>query len=235
MRIFLIFKYTIAYFLSFKNRRKKILNIKKRGKKVLGDISVTFANENIVYWIDGGTLLGIVRDKSLLVGDVDLDFGIFSDQALRVCQLLEEEGFIIRSLFHDTHQELKLIKAQKYGVDIDFAVFAKTPKGCLRCSPRSFSGGLGKAMRENDEFAMLVFKFDRSFIEPVVLHQWNDIDLFVPCEHSSYLDVYYRNWRVPQKALSYFTEVYSTRTEKYQHHNDLAYIDPCNNLVRTSL
>ncbi len=71
-----------------KNLFPLVLIVKKELKK-----------QNINYWVDMGSLLGIIRDKKLLEWDHDFDFSIFSEDRGKVIDVitsLREKGLIIK-------------------------------------------------------------------------------------------------------------------------------------------
>jgi phosphorylcholine metabolism protein LicD len=47
-----------------------------RAKAMLQDTAAVLERNNIPYWLDAGTLLGIVRDKELIPWDYDIDLGV---------------------------------------------------------------------------------------------------------------------------------------------------------------
>jgi len=71
--------------------------------KNLFPLVITVKNElekhNIFYWVDMGSLLGIVRDKKLLEWDHDFDFSIFSEDRIKIIDVissLKKRGFKIK-------------------------------------------------------------------------------------------------------------------------------------------
>ncbi len=66
----------------------------------LQEILTLFHEHKITYWLDSGTLLGLMRDERLLENDMDLDIGIWSDEEEKLKDLLpliKEEGYTIYS------------------------------------------------------------------------------------------------------------------------------------------
>ena len=70
---------------------KKIIQLKgkyrKRMKKMILNVIDILEKNNIPYWLDEGTLLGIVRDGDLLPWDHDADFGIPGEYAQNIIDI----------------------------------------------------------------------------------------------------------------------------------------------------
>ena len=58
-----------------------------------------FENKNITYWVDEGTLLGLVREGNIIDGDHDFDFSLKHNNLksiIEVCQILESQGYKVK-------------------------------------------------------------------------------------------------------------------------------------------
>ena len=59
-------------------------------ERLMLDLADLFNKKNITYHIDHGTLLGIIRDESLMPWDIDVDFAIQSNDKDMVLKVLEK-------------------------------------------------------------------------------------------------------------------------------------------------
>ena len=60
--------------------------------------TVNFLNKNnIIYWVDFGTLLGIHRDKDIILGDNDADICVPFSQEKKLLNALENSGTYFKS------------------------------------------------------------------------------------------------------------------------------------------
>lgn len=59
---------------------------------MLIEIAQLFSRYEIPYWLDGGSLLGIVREEGLLAWDRDIDFGFHAQDEHRIFEALSSEG-----------------------------------------------------------------------------------------------------------------------------------------------
>ncbi len=64
-------------------------------EKVLLQTVKILDETNINYWVDGGTLLGIIRDNQLLPWDYDIDFSVWSHEVTKdeIVELLKNHGY----------------------------------------------------------------------------------------------------------------------------------------------
>lgn len=58
--------------------------------KLIIDVSKILKDHNIIYWIDGGTMLGAIRDKGFIKHDDDIDFGTIPTEYNRILKIKDE-------------------------------------------------------------------------------------------------------------------------------------------------
>jgi phosphorylcholine metabolism protein LicD len=103
----------------FRHEKEALMvgNIKLTGEhaeiavKLLEDTTRILNHHKVKFVIDGGTLLGIVRENRLLPWDNDLDFTLFSDGALKIDDVLKSfsnEGYSVeKTLFPRPYKNIK--------------------------------------------------------------------------------------------------------------------------------
>lgn len=57
------------------------------------EVAQIFSDAGIKYWLDGGSLLGAIRNRDIPLGDDDLDLGIFTNDLNKVYNLKLPDGF----------------------------------------------------------------------------------------------------------------------------------------------
>jgi hypothetical protein len=62
------------------NRRKRV-HIQKHGRELLQHVYILLTAEEVTFFVDFGTLLGIIREERLLGHDLDIDFGVIIEDA----------------------------------------------------------------------------------------------------------------------------------------------------------
>jgi len=69
---------------------------------LLPEVIKAFDYQSVPFWLDQGTLLGLVRDGRLIEDDHDLDLGVWEDDyknnRAQILAKLKREGIWVRSL-----------------------------------------------------------------------------------------------------------------------------------------
>lgn len=108
--------------------------------KQLEEVTEILNKHEVIYWIDSGTLLGIVRDGKLLSGDMDIDISIPYTEKEKVLSLLpefESIGYFIKEswIYNSTDYILKLKSEGKERV-IDFQIYYENKEQNIWYSPQ---------------------------------------------------------------------------------------------------
>jgi hypothetical protein len=216
-----LIKYKIIFYIYLPLSKVKAEYLHKNGVKVLSDITTLLKHEKIYHWVDGGTLLGIVRDKKLIDGDIDIDIGILIDDSEVLYSALIDNYFNICYFYEDLKGCKCIIRAEKYNVGIDFEVFTKSRVGYYRDSPRRLPKSVESVT--GNESAVLRYKFDKILIDELSKCIFFGVELNIPKNYDKYLSVYYSNWRVRESLQRYAKITYVQPVNDYIHHNNKAY------------
>lgn len=161
--------------------------------QVLLDV-VNFLNSNqCEYWLAEGTLLGIVRDKSLISHDTDLDF-YMTDQAyvevlnhhlinhgFKLGRLLKHRGRVFQITFYNSDALL-----------LDFLFWEKTKNGSLRWIGPEIKG---KRIQE------------AKFFESFTTINWKGTEVRTFKDYRIWLEkIYGENWTIPELKKSDWTK-----------------------------
>ncbi|MWY04497.1 lipopolysaccharide cholinephosphotransferase, partial [Francisella tularensis] len=198
------------------NKRNKFL--KRNGLEVLKYTTNLLRDENIKHWIDGGTLLGIIRDKDFIVRDTDIDIGILIDRPDFLYEVLEKNNYHIVYYYVDQNNKKFLIRAEIYNVGIDFEIFFETKEFYYYDSPRQLTKLASR--KKDNQYSRLRFKFDKSCINNLSYYQFNDINLPIPSDLEKYFSVYYKSWNIPVNKKKYLKGYFHVDISNYKHHNN---------------
>lgn len=178
----------------------------KHGKlalKTLVLIGKIFEKRDIDYILEGGTLLGIVRENRLLPWDTDIDISVRSDQAKKITKVL----WIFWLLGYKTRVkrfkkdvgpfkkgDIRIIKIQKHILYLKryelVDIFVK--------------------YKVDDEYLNIVGKkpaiirnFPSKYLEVHEYVSFNGHDFKVPVDYKEYLALVYGDWETPVKDWDY--------------------------------
>ena len=216
-----LIKFKIIFYVYSPLSKVKGQYIDKNGLRILKDISDLLELEKIQYWLDGGTLLGVVRDNKLIDGDIDIDIGILIEdvEVLHLCLLNSQ--YNIYYFYEDSKSNKCIIRAEKYNIGVDFEIFKNNGKCYYRDSPRLPPRNIENVNR--NKLAVLRYEFDNDLINNLVPINFFGVRLMIPKNYDSYLSVYYSDWRVREKLSTYSQKNFSQSVCEYKHHNSSAF------------
>ncbi|MFJ7838524.1 LicD family protein [Lysinibacillus sphaericus] len=141
---------------------------------------------NVDYFIDYGTLLGIVRDGKLIEWDEDIDFKVRDTSKDNLLELL--------NTFIGKYPSITLKKDQSSGIRLCIA--------CTNINPFTIDF---EVLKEKDEcYFTDEYIFPYEFFIASSLYRWNEIEVKVPKLYEKYLVyIYGDDWRVPKKLFSF--------------------------------
>lgn len=200
--------------------RKRASLLQKNGVQTLSDLAGLLTSNNIHYWVDAGTLLGIVRDGNFIDDDTDIDIGVVITNPDDLFNLLKVNGYNIWYYFDTPYGRKRLIRAEKYQVGIDFEVFERDGDKYYYDSP-SKPARTSKQWKKK-RYSVIRFYFDAEIVASQKRHNFMGIELNIPENYDEYFRVYYKDWRVRQDKENYLDSHFRILPEDYKHHNDSA-------------
>lgn len=76
-------------------------HFKRESQELFHRIATLFNQNNIVFWLEYGSLLGYYREHDYLKNDDDFDFGAYLKDATQIREILLSNGFEIVRYYHD--------------------------------------------------------------------------------------------------------------------------------------
>ena len=178
--------------------RNQSLNL--NGLHVISEIEDLLNQSNASFFVDCGTLLGIIRDGRLLAWDDDIDFGIFINSSFsweKLEKCLMNIGMVKIHQFKYRNE----ITEQTYmynGISIDFFNHVQEGNKTFFYSYRKIKG---KKYISECEFS--VDKFVTARITGVRSLNLNNININIPENAEEYLACLYgKDWKVPNPDWS---------------------------------
>ena len=177
-----------------KSKTKKIEltgRYRNRMKKAILRVITILEKNNIPYWMDEGTLLGIIRDGDLLPWDHDADLGIPGDFAEKVWK--------IRYKFFPHFFVKRNMTSNKWLPGRFRSIKLKTPlERLLRIN---FHIDLFCKYKINDKYHWIIMNAlkhsESKFFDKLDTIMWENRKVNIPSNVKEYLSINYGNWEVP--------------------------------------
>lgn len=188
----------------------------------LHEIVVFLQRHGIQFWIDQGTLLGIVRDDALLPWDKDIDISVWPEEFDRIVRLrpeLRRMGYYFE--LHEYKDCLYLSRADGYFIEIgrycvegDVAVHKNNPprinsserliKRLLKSLPAPLYFRLRNFGRRWHVKETIIFRTPLKYFSEFRTIRFRGLELQVPAATESYLAFKYGpDWRIPVRDWDY--------------------------------
>ena len=178
----------------------------QRAQKILFDVVDLFEKHEIGYHLEGGTLLGMVRDNGMIPWDWDVDLSFLAedtDTFLKVCDVLKAKGYKI------TNRRLKKnVPPFKKG---NYRVFKVKPfllsilKECLPFFKRIYvTADVFVKYRDGSQVYWLakekIMRVDKRYYESFETIECYGRVFRVPNHYREYLTEKYGDWSKPVKV-----------------------------------
>lgn len=206
-----------------KIEQKRAALLQEYGLIALAEIVKILNDNKIYYWVDAGTLLGIVRDGGFIENDTDIDISVVIDNPDLLYKILQDNGYNIWYYYDDSKGVKRLIRAEKHNVGIDFEIFIKQGDKYFYDSPRELPKSI--TAKKQGQYAIVRHEFDANIIENQTKHNFNNIELNIPKDYDNYFSTYYENWKVKLAKKDFITKIFCP-VEDYKHHNSKTYYCP---------
>ena len=190
-----------------------------------------FKRNNVMYWLDYGTLLGVIRDKKFIPWDTDIEFYMFyrdMSDVHKVLQDIKKEGFGL--LVHDITNPRRgaTIEDRKGYIHMSFGWFKYRPfissffyylpsflrKKIMKFTHKFYSNSTNKKIRPYEGKERVSHKFScvvREFLPIFFCGRIKDVDFYdftvsVPGKSEDLLYFRYgKDWRIPKKEYESYT------------------------------
>lgn len=190
---------------------KLVGKVAEHALKMLSDVALTFQKKNVDYCLEGGTLLGIVRENRLLPWDDDMDLTITEHQIPKLKQALKAlpKKYRVRERFYFTNH--KAIKSGNLRL--------------IRISNRKWLFFKGKVRmdifvkysdHENYYWTVggkknfVIKSVPKHFYENTAAFKFNQQTFSVPKDYESYLTLRYGDWKKQVKEWDCISDDKST-------------------------
>lgn len=177
--------------------------VQKEGWFVLREVHEALTEAGISYFVDFGTLLGMIREGRFLRHDADLDIGIIGASTdVKDClnDVLKKAGFRLSVSFW--FKGSCVSQSYIYGkVKCDFCFYVQQ-EPLMKC-------WLFRRFVEGYEYSspneMTAFEFHYTNVNELKALECNGITMMIPSDPESFLvEKYGNDWRIPNKKWRYW-------------------------------
>lgn len=176
-----------------------------KARKVLFDVVSFLDNEKINYHLEGGTLLGIVRDKELLPWDHDVDLSISVNDAEKFARKRWKiflKGYRVTT--RRMNQDIGALKKGQYRI---FKVKQFLPSIIKWAFPaaKKFMVVADIFVKASDEQYTYwqamdkIMRVDKKYYSYHEIIEYNGLKLKAPFEYHNYLTDKFGDWKTPVK------------------------------------
>ena len=162
---------------------------------ILKDLTSTFKSFHLNYFLDFGTLLGMIRDQALIKWDDDIDISCYSYDFEKV--LVAVESFILKTNNEYQTWEYAIVYNDDKVSNITLLFDNKFSK------PLKFSIDIWLIYFEEDRAIQLMNKCGKKFFDGCDKIIINNFEYAIPKFVDEYLTLLYGNWQVPEKNYSF--------------------------------
>jgi tetratricopeptide (TPR) repeat protein len=177
-------------YLEYKLFGYRIFN-KKAAMKALGNVSKTFQQLGLQFFLTSGTLLGFVRNYDFIDHDLDIDLGILGDSNIEIIKnKLVENGFEFKCYFGKKGESLEY-RFFYDGIQVDLFCYYDEGSKCYLAA----CDNKGKTYKYyQDKFKILETIF-------------YNVPVGIPNNPEKYLETQYgKDWRTPKKNWDYIKD-----------------------------
>lgn len=173
---------------------------------MLKNIIKIFEKHELNYWLDWGSLLGLIREGKLIRFDTDLDFGIFLNDLDKIKNMksdFDEIGYNLCITNCSGGCFPKIYYSQKNNLYADIWLWDYVEDSL-------------RLMKVNEEYSK-INRVPKYFYENLETIEFNDIKIKIPSNIEKYLEFRFgKDWRIPDRHFYRNNQAHSNKIRAEQ-------------------
>jgi len=169
--------------------------------QMLKDVTDLLDKHNIEYWLEGGTLLGIIRENRLLPWDNDMDISIKEEYSEKLFSVINQLNYRVRSKTFDKDNDpfkcgvKRIVKVRNskfffFRGDVCLDIFIKFKK------EDKYYWQVGTKRKS----------IDKVYYDEIIPYKFDNKNYLVPKLYEDYLTARYGDWKIPVKEWNTFED-----------------------------
>ena len=186
------------------------VNFNAHGFETLKLITQGLNQQQVKYWVDCGTLLGLIREGGLLKHDMDIDLGILaSDYSEKIDAIFLESGFNLWRTIHLKGSNLLVEKTFLYKkIRIDLFMYQLVENEMISYTADNHPYLVSKYHLAAEEYMAIPNAYTYQPTKPMMIA---GSKFMVPENPEKLLEELYGDWRVPKKYFNYLFDAKTVR------------------------
>lgn len=165
-----------------------------KAPELVRNIINVFNAEGIPYWLEFGTLLGAYRDKTIIKGDFDLDFGAYQKDVANIYMALSKAGFKLVREFHEIGRNG--IEQSYYDGNITFDIFYFSEEDTNSLSCFAFTPIPNRSVPNKTTYGKVSSWTFKKF--DLVKYDFLGSEVYIPANTEEHIEeIYGKQWRIP--------------------------------------
>ena len=171
-------------------------NYHKKMKDMLLKTIDILNDNNIKYWLEAGTLLGVIRDGDLIPWDYDADIGIYADSIEDIMKLKMKffPKYLIKKKFINTMWlpgNIRVLKVKTTWEKIKQLNF-HLDLFCVYKVNNNYRWSDSNALKH----------VNQKFYDKLDVIDWEGRKIYIPSNAEEYLTLRYGDWKTPEKKYN---------------------------------
>lgn len=162
--------------------------MKREAANLLYDLKVLFDKNNLVFWLDFGTLLGAYREHDFISHDGDIDLAVEASDMIKISKSLAGTPFILDHKYFVDDQLVQLTYRYRH-ITVDICAYFNNNNKTYSCYLCSFVNGVSNPV--NSSYETSITECIVPFNGELCQYEFKGHEYRIPLKIHEYLTAHY--------------------------------------------